>query len=113
MIDILLQLAGYRVVTAANGHAAKQALAAHAIDLVLTDILMPDKDGIEVLSDLRKNNPALPVIAMSGGGLMPSSFYANIASSFGPQIVLQKPFSEEVLLAAIKKSLPRPAADEV
>lgn len=109
VIEAMLALAGYHVVMAANGHEAKRALDNHEVDLVLTDLLMPEKDGIEIITDLRREKPALPVIAMSGGGRMPASFYLNLARSFGAKTILHKPFLEEQLLAEVKKALPHPA----
>jgi CheY-like chemotaxis protein len=106
MIVATLELKGYHVVTAANGREVEKALAAHAVDLVLTDLLMPEKDGIEVMSDLRHDRPELPIIAMSGGGAMPASFYLHLARNFGAKTVLLKPFTEELLLAEIGKLLP-------
>ncbi|MBL9186665.1 MAG: response regulator [Opitutaceae bacterium] len=110
-IEAMLTVAGYCVVSAANGHEAKRTIATHAIDLVLTDLLMPGKDGIEVISDLRHGNPQLPIIAMSGGGRMPASFYLNIARGLGAETLLGKPFSEQRLLAEVEKALARQEAE--
>jgi CheY-like chemotaxis protein len=93
--------AGYRVVTAANGRAASEAFAHEQLDLVLTDMLMPDKDGIEVIADLRKTRPNLPFIAMSGGGRAPAAFYLQLARRLGAKAILQKPFSPEQLLMTV------------
>ena len=111
MIGATLELAGYHVVTAANGRAVKSALAAHSVSLVLTDLLMPEKDGIEVMSELRRDQPKIPVIAMSGGGLMPASFYLNLAKNFGAKTVLHKPFTDAILMAEIEKLLPPTTLD--
>ncbi len=102
--------AGYRVVTAANGREANKAFAHEQLDLVLTDILMPGKDGVEVITDLRKSRPNLPVIAMSGGGRMPADFYLKLARALGAKAILQKPFSNEQLLITVAFVLP-PQAD--
>jgi CheY-like chemotaxis protein len=98
--------AGYRVVSAANGRTATKALAQEKLDLVLTDLLMPGKDGIEVINDLRQSRPDLPVIAMSGGGTIPAEYYLQLARVLGAKAILRKPFSNEQLLLTVAFVLP-------
>ena len=100
-LQATLEGAGYRVVTAADGRDANKAFAHERLDLVLTDLLMPDKDGIEVITDLRESRPELPVIAMSGGGKMSADYYLKLARALGAKAILQKPFSNEQLLITI------------
>jgi CheY-like chemotaxis protein len=101
--------AGYRVLTAEDGRDANRMFAYEQMDLVLTDLLMPDRDGIEVITDLRRSRPDLPVVAMSGGGCMSAHYYLKLARSLGAKAVLQKPFSHEELLRAVALALPVPA----
>jgi CheY-like chemotaxis protein len=101
-----LEREGYRVTTAANGHEASRILACEAFALVVTDLLMPDKDGIEVISELRQKQPNLPIIAMSGGGRLPREGYLIIAQHLGANAILQKPFTIEELSSMVARLLP-------
>ena len=101
-----LEQAGYRVVMAMTGRDANKAFAEARIDLVLTDLLMPDRDGIEVIRDLRESRPDVPIVAMSGGGRMPAAFYLKLARSLGAKAILEKPFSNQQLLLTIALALP-------
>jgi DNA-binding NtrC family response regulator len=97
----ILESADYRVTTAADGHEASKCLAAETFSIVLTDLLMPDRDGIEVVGELRKKYPGTPVIVMSGGGRMRHVEYLKMAKTFGAHAVLEKPFKSELLLSTI------------
>ena len=101
-----LEQAGYRVVMAMTGRDANKAFAEARIDLVLTDLLMPDRAGIEVIRDLRESRPDVPIVAMSGGGRMPAAFYLKLARSLGAKAILEKPFSNQQLLLTIALALP-------
>jgi CheY-like chemotaxis protein len=106
LVTATLEQAGYHVVTATTGRDANKAFAEAKIDLVLTDLLMPDRDGIEVIRDLRGSRPDLPIVAMSGGGRMPAAFYLKLARSLGAKAILEKPFSNQQLLLTIALALP-------
>jgi DNA-binding response OmpR family regulator len=83
----------FEVYDAANG---QEGLAMHRIfnfDLVITDILMPEMDGLEVIMMLKKTCPATKIIAMSGGGRVSAKDYLKVASEFGSNDTLLKPFS--------------------
>jgi DNA-binding NtrC family response regulator len=102
-----LVAAGFRVVTAANGRLASKACAGDTFDLVLTDLLMPEKDGIELICELRQSHPGLPVIAMSGGGKWKNSIdFLQLARALGSVAILEKPFKDAELMAAIARALP-------
>jgi CheY-like chemotaxis protein len=96
-----LENAGYRVVTAADGGEAEAALARQEFALVVTDLIMPGKDGIEMIKELRKTYPRLPILAISGGGRMPRDGYLKVAQLLGAHAVLGKPFSNEQLLTVV------------
>lgn len=106
LITSALQQAGYNV-TAASGKTEVLALVRfHPFDLVLTDVIMPEIDGTEVILALKKYRRAIPVIAMSGGGsVMTSEFSLNLAKAVGAGVVLNKPFRMEELLASVEKAL--------
>lgn len=103
-----LKLSGYRVSTAENGAAALRVLGAEAVDLLLTDILMPDVDGIELIMQARRSHPELKVIAMSGGGRTAAEVLINIARRLGVHATLEKPFDLPTLLAKIEEFVGRP-----
>ena len=96
-----LEKAGYRVVTAADGGEAEVALARGEFALIITDLIMPGKDGIEMIEELRKTHPRLPILAISGGGRMPRDDYLKVAQLLGAHAVLGKPFSSEQLLTVV------------
>lgn len=94
----ILRLAGYRVAGAEDGIDALRVLARESFDGVITDLLMPDKDGVETIRDIRKLYPTLKVVAMSGGGHVAKESYLKMAQMFGADAVLAKPFTREELL---------------
>jgi DNA-binding response OmpR family regulator len=100
-----LRMSGHEVLTAANGGEALAHAARETFDLVITDIIMPDKDGIEVIVALRKNMPALKVIAISGGGRLNAKDYLSIARKLGASATLAKPFSGSELVATVAQVL--------
>lgn len=103
-----LQLAGFEVVEAENGAAALAALERHAIGLVITDILMPGMDGIDVIHTIRQRSPALKVIAISGGNGRRGVPSLTMASQMGADRVLKKPFGARELVAAVEELLELP-----
>lgn len=94
---IVLQRAGHEVVEATNGRAALELLQARVFDLVITDIIMPEVEGLEVIRAVRSRHPACPVIAMSGGGQIDKGELLGWAQKFGASAVLFKPFSAQAL----------------
>jgi CheY-like chemotaxis protein len=105
-VEFLLT-SGMEAEAATNSRKALQVLDGGGIDVVLCDILMPEKDGFEVIREIKAKFPRIPVIAMTGGSqrLDPSSLL-KIAAAFGAIEVLLKPFSMDELLAAIAKISP-------
>ena len=101
----VLDQAGYRVFEAGNGNEGCALYARHHPDLVLTDIVMPEKEGMELIMELRREQPALPIIAMSGGNAGFSGSYLTVASKLGANASLAKPFTASHLLAAIEQLL--------
>jgi CheY-like chemotaxis protein len=111
ILEAKLIAIGYRVTTAANGQDAATELNRERFDLVITDVYMPGKDGLEVVRELYKSHPTLPVVVMSGGGSkMSAAQYLGAAQLLGAVAVLQKPFSDEQLRLAIARALPEPPA---
>jgi CheY-like chemotaxis protein len=108
MLRKMLVSAGYEVEEASNGDVALTAYRRQACDLVITDLVMPAKDGLELIIDLRRLDPVAKIIAMSGGGrsLGPGQLYLESARTFGALRVLSKPFSASALLKAVSDVLP-------
>jgi YesN/AraC family two-component response regulator len=75
---------------------------------VITDIVMPEKEGFEVMMKIRRKNPALKIIAISGGGVHNAAHYLHTAKLLGASKVLAKPFSNETLMAAVNELLELP-----
>jgi CheY-like chemotaxis protein len=98
--DALTKL-GYVVTSAANGAEAFRAIAANRFDVVITDMLMPEKDGIEVIGELKRKQPEARIVAMSGGGRGSRDHYLQTAKGLGAHAVLGKPFSMSELTAAL------------
>ena len=98
----ILSQAGHEVTATASGYEAVKHVKLSPCDLVITDILMPEQDGIETICALRKVSATLKIIAVSGGGgLLDGKFYLELASRLGAHAVLKKPFSKADILAAV------------
>ena len=99
--------AGYEVEEAPNGNIALAAYRRQASDVVITDLVMPEKDGLETIRELRRLDPAAKIIAMSGGGriLGPAQLYLESARLFGALQILAKPFTASALLKAVSDVL--------
>ena len=105
MIQKLLARAGHTVIEAANGVEAEDLAGRHPIDLLITDIIMPDKEGLMLVRDLKRRSPKLRIIAMSGGGRAGAFTLLDAAAQFGADAVLRKPFRAGALLEAIASAL--------
>ena len=106
--DIVAQVlegAGHRVTTARNGREGLTSFRADRPDVVVTDIIMPDKEGIETIRDLRTIAPGTPIIAMSGGGRTGNMDFLEVATEFGATRVLRKPFESRDLLDMVSQVL--------
>src|SRR3546814_3444120 len=101
----LLTTAGYVVAEAENGSIAATLLGMRAYDLVITDSIMPEKEGIETLQKIRRRYPKTAVIAMSGGGSAGGLGFLDIALKLGADKILRKPFRRAELLAVIEDAL--------
>jgi DNA-binding NtrC family response regulator len=102
--DILTR-AGHYAAVAANGNEATLALEKQAFDLVITDIFMPEKDGLELIREVMAHNPGLKVIAISGGGKTRAPLYLEMAKKLGACRTLNKPFELKELLKAVEETI--------
>ncbi len=103
----ILGRAGYEVFTARDGAQGLATFERHAVDLVITDIIMPEKEGIEIIGELRRQRPNLPIIAISGGGRMNKLDILAIAEKLGANEVFAKPVQSAALCAAVARLLSR------
>ncbi len=106
----ILEHAGHEVMEASTGTEGLAMYRANPCDLVITDIIMPDKEGIEMIIELKRDFPGARVIAISGGGRTRNLDFLKLASRYGAEKVLAKPFSQEDLVGAVNSVLNGPAA---
>ena len=99
----LLERAGYEIVEAGDGREGSRML--DGVDLVITDLLMPEVDGVDLLGIIRREGLTLPVIAMSGGGKVDSKSYLDVARALGAFATIAKPFELDHLLATVRDAL--------
>ena len=106
MLRTSLEERGHLIVAASEGNAGITNFRSRKFDLVITDILMPKKDGVETIIELRRIDPSVRIIAISGGGhLVPAQNCIQIAKSLGVHTALEKPFSVDTLQACIVAEL--------
>lgn len=101
----MLSRAGYEVQQAGDGNQAVEVCSSFDPDLVLTDIIMPDKEGLETIQELLEMHPGLKIVAMSGGGKFGPDSYLPLAQKLGAKATLQKPFMREELINTIREVL--------
>jgi len=101
----ILESANYEVEEAANGRIGIEKQKDTPFDLIITDIIMPEKEGVETIIDLKQEFPDLKIIAISGGGRTRNLDFLNLTERFGAGKTLAKPFTEGQLLEAIAEIL--------
>ena len=107
-----LTQAGFEVEDAVNGELAVQAYRRRPSDLVVTDIVMPDQEGLQTVRELRDLTPPAKIIAISGGGFGRAVDYLEMAIMFGAARVLSKPFTSQELVDAVVAVLAEPTDTE-
>lgn len=107
MLGQILERAGYEVVLAANGEAACELFRESPTDVIITDMVMPEKGGVETIMELRSEFPRVKIIAMSGGGRTGPYGYLKLAERFGAEKVFSKPLRRDKILEAIQELVPR------
>lgn len=108
VIRRMLESAGHQVVEAQNGRMGIQAFQAAPFDVVLTDIIMPEQEGMETIAQMRKLNERVRIVAMSGGGIKDLDVLL-VARRLGADATLPKPFRRDNLLACVEGRADRPA----
>lgn len=104
-VRVTLELARHKVLEARDGATAVEYYGSARPDLVITDVLMPAKDGLEVIREIRRLDPKARIIAMSGGGQFAELKYLAFTREFGALESLAKPFRAQQLLAAVERAL--------
>jgi YesN/AraC family two-component response regulator len=105
MLRLILERDGYAVSEAPDGVEGIRNFRETPADLIITDLIMPNKDGIGMIIELKKEFPAVKIIAMSGGGLNRPEGYLRGAQKLGAAFTLSKPINRHDLLRAVKDTL--------
>ena len=103
VLQLFLERAGYGVTTVGDGTQAVATYAQTPHDMVITDIVMPEKEGIETIAELRELNPEVPIIAISGGGRIGAHDYLTWVRRCGVEHTFIKPIDRLKLLEAVEK----------
>jgi CheY-like chemotaxis protein len=101
----ILDRAGFEVVEAANGVEGLKLYRSQPADLVITDLIMPEKEGVETIMELRDQFPNARIIAISGGERAGGRNYLPIAARLGARRTVAKPFSRQEILDAVRETL--------
>ncbi len=105
MLVEMLRREGYEVDDAEDGRVGMRRFKEHPAALVITDVLMPEQEGLETLMQLRHSAQPVKVIAISGGGRVGPDAYLTSARTLGADAILAKPFGREELLELVSKLL--------
>ena len=110
-LQMVLQSAGYHVWTASNGNEGIELQRSNPVDVIITDIIMPEKDGVSTIRELRQEFPGIRIIAISGGGgidpvtykpeAIKTSAYLVAAKEAGADRIFTKPFERKDLIQAV------------
>ncbi|HKT18215.1 MAG TPA: response regulator [Stellaceae bacterium] len=101
----ILDLAGYETVTAGDGNEGLARMRAERPDLIITDIIMPEKEGIETIRSILAEQPDAKIVAVSGGGRHGTLDFLSAARKLGAAEVLQKPFEPDELVTSVARCL--------
>jgi DNA-binding response OmpR family regulator len=103
LVESALQFDGHQVLMAANGVSGMRLIREEQPDIVITDILMPDQDGLGIIRSLRREFPKIKIIAISGGGTVGSLDLLVAAGRLGADATLAKPFAPEELFESVNR----------
>ncbi|MCX7043902.1 MAG: response regulator [Candidatus Sumerlaeota bacterium] len=107
-LQLILEQAGYEVIGAPDGNVGIELFRKNPTDLVITDLLMPEKEGLETIMEIRRDFPDAKIIAISGGGREGALNFLAVAQKMGAAATLSKPFERKQLLEAVTKVLGNP-----
>lgn len=105
MLKVSLTRRQFTVLEAENGKEALTHFKPSVTDLVITDLIMPDEDGLKVIMRIRELKPSIKIIAISGGGKAGPGSYLNLAKALGADAIYSKPFSVNDMIFKIEKLL--------
>ena len=105
MLKKMLERAGYEVDLASNGDEGLDLLRKSPSDLVITDIIMPEKEGLETIREMKRLQPQMKIIAMSGGGKISAENYLEAAKIFGASRIIEKPFTQQTMVSSVEELL--------
>ncbi len=105
MLRLMLERVGYEIAEAPDGIEGIRQYRENPADLIITDLIMPNKDGIGMIIDLKKEFPKVKIIAMSGGGVNRPEGYLDGAKKLGATRTLTKPIDRDEMLKAVKDTL--------
>ena len=106
MLRMMLEDAGYEVEDASDGNIGIMVFREKPADVIIIDILMPEKEGIETIMELRQDFPGIKIIAISGGGRFKSpTTFLTMAEHFGADRTFTKPIDRDALLSAVQELL--------
>jgi len=105
LLTAILEREGYEVSAAADGKEAIRLFRRNPSDLIITDIIMPEQEGLKTISDLRRAHPDVRIIAISGGGQYGLGEYLDVATALGADQTFAKPFDRLELVKAVRKLL--------
>lgn len=109
----VLELEGHEVVNASNGKEGIKLFKENCADLIITDIVMPEKEGLETIVELRRDFPDVKILAISGGGQVAPESYLTLAKHLGALRTLPKPFERDQLLAAVNAMMEQPKTERI
>ena len=104
--QMILEDAGYEVICAVDGEQGLRVFERASPHLVITDIIMPNKEGIETIMQIRSSDSKTPILAISGGGRIGNADFLKMAQQLGANEILAKPFKPQELTAAVRRLLP-------
>lgn len=105
MLRQLFEKNGFSVLDAADGNQGIEIYKTDKPDLLITDLIMPGKEGLETIREIKRLNPNVKIIAISGGGISDPGLYLDFATKFGAQLAFAKPIQNDELLKAVDKLL--------
>lgn len=105
MMKKMLERAGFEVELASNGNEGLRAFKNTPADLVICDIIMPEKEGLETIREMKRLYSDIKILAMSGGGRVSSKNYLSTASAFGASRTMAKPFSQKQMVSTVRELL--------
>lgn len=113
LLSRVLEASGHDVSTAADGRKGMAVFKMNPADVVVTDIYMPNQEGLATIMELRRSFPAVKIVAMSGGGMRSGMDVLPVAEALGAERILRKPFTPADVAALMADLLSEPKAPDV